>query len=212
MDQYIEYLSCKIIIIGDDAVGKTTTINNYVHKPSISRDYISTLGIDFHAVKHQLKNGKSTKIHFWDTGGQEKYRSLITTYYKEICGAIVMYDVTNRKSFKSVAFWLGQLDEHNTCRTHKHPILVLANKCESPLREVFPEEGKSLAEENNLIFEEINATTNFNIRKPIADFIEKIHEQFENNHCPGIKKIRKMCIEKNTKKENDSICANCLIQ
>lgn len=49
------------------------------------------------------------KLHIWDTGGHEKFRSMISLYYRDAIGAIICYDLTDEKSFESVKYWVNEM-------------------------------------------------------------------------------------------------------
>ena len=50
------------------------------------------------------------KLHIWDTGGSEKFRSMIKLYYKDAAAAIICYDLAEEKTFNSVQFWIDQMN------------------------------------------------------------------------------------------------------
>jgi GTPase SAR1 family protein len=52
------------------------------------------------------------KLHIWDTGGSEKFRSMIKLYYKDAAAAIICYDVSDEKSFNSVYYWINQMQDN----------------------------------------------------------------------------------------------------
>lgn len=68
---------------------------------------------------------KKVRVQIWDTAGQEKYRATTKTYYKMAHAIMLVYDVTNRKSFEAIKEWLYQI-KMNTISTIK--ILLIGNK------------------------------------------------------------------------------------
>jgi len=115
----------KVIIIGDPSVGKTSLLRRIIDN-TFSDKYLSTLGVDF-SFKHLEVSGKKIKLQIWDTAGQEKYRSLITTYYRHTNGVIVVFDLDSPSSFKNVVTnWVGHLVAYITGETPK--LLILGNK------------------------------------------------------------------------------------
>ena len=69
---------------------------------------MSTTGVDFVTVRYRAKGGQICRIKIWDTCGQERYKSLVRSYFRTSDGVIVAFDLTNLKSFKDVQDWLGQ--------------------------------------------------------------------------------------------------------
>merc|ERR1712137_1541121 len=90
----------KVVILGDSGVGKSSILLRFVTN-DFHPNYESTIGASFMA-KMMIHNDKAYKLQIWDTAGQEKYHCLAPLYYKDSTVAIVVYDVTNRESFKVV--------------------------------------------------------------------------------------------------------------
>ena len=140
------HLTFKILVIGDEDVGKTTLINHYTLTPACFNSG-STVGIDFQsrmvalsadaaddsataaAVVKSVKNYEHVKFCFWDTSGSPQYQSLAQTYYKHISAVIVVFDLSNEKTYASLYSYIHRAIKKNVCiHHHKHPILVIGNK------------------------------------------------------------------------------------
>ena len=141
------HLTFKILVIGDEDVGKTTLINHYTLTPACFNSG-STVGIDFQsrmvalsadavdddsataaAVVKSVKNYEHVKFCFWDTSGSPQYQSLAQTYYKHISAVIVVFDLSNEKTYASLYSYIHRAIRKNVCiHHHKHPILVIGNK------------------------------------------------------------------------------------
>ena len=89
--------SLKIVIVGNSGVGKSNLLSRFT-KNDFSDKNKSTIGVEF-AVKKVMINKKIINVEVWDTAGQEKYRAITSVFYRSAIGAIVVYDVTNRKKF-----------------------------------------------------------------------------------------------------------------
>ena len=96
----IEYL-LKILVIGDAGVGKSNIMMRYT-KNKFDASKEPTIGTDFFSKVVDVGEGKQAKLQIWDTAGQEKYRAIASTYYKGAAGVMIVYDVTQRKSFEHV--------------------------------------------------------------------------------------------------------------
>ena len=115
----------KIIIIGDPSVGKTSLLRRIIDN-TFNPKYNSTLGVDF-SFKHLDVSGSKVKLQIWDTAGQEKYRSLITTYYKHTNGIIIVFDLSDMNSFRNILEnWLKHIIAYLQDEFPK--ILILGNK------------------------------------------------------------------------------------
>lgn len=99
----------KLLLIGDSGVGKTCILCRF-SDDSFSSSFISTIGIDF-KIKTIDVDGKKIKLQIWDTAGQERFHTITTTYYRGAMGIMLVYDITNGKSFDSISKWLRNIDE-----------------------------------------------------------------------------------------------------
>lgn len=129
---------CKVVLIGESGVGKTSVISRFVNN-SFDNEVISTTGASY-AVKiltFDEYQGKSVKYEIWDTAGQEKYRGLTKIFYKDAKIAILIYDITNAKSYEELKnYWVNQLQENGP----KDIIIGIAgNKCDLFEEEEVPE-------------------------------------------------------------------------
>ena len=100
---------CKTIIVGDSGVGKTTIIGRYVNKYNSKEK--STIGASF-SNKLENVNGKQVLFEIWDTAGQERFRSINNIFYQDAYICIMVYDITNQKSFDSLKdYWYNSVKE-----------------------------------------------------------------------------------------------------
>ena len=82
-----------LLMIGDSGVGKSSLLLRFSDDKYRESDS-STIGVDF-KVKQVELDGKQVKLQMWDTAGQEKYRTITSSYYRNAQGIIVAYDVTS---------------------------------------------------------------------------------------------------------------------
>ena len=90
----------KIIVIGDSGVGKTCLLNRFV-KEQFSQLYKATIGADF-LSKEVVIDEKHVSLQLWDTAGQERFQSLGMAFYRGADACILVFDITNQKSFESI--------------------------------------------------------------------------------------------------------------
>ena len=99
----------KLILLGDTNTGKTTILNTYIN---LQKQYITfdpTIGIDFASRIIELDDGKRVKLHCWDTAGQEKFRCIVRSYFRDVACILLTFDVTSRRSFNNVRSWLNDI-------------------------------------------------------------------------------------------------------
>lgn len=87
----------KIVIVGDSGVGKTNVLLRFTDS-LYKHSHVATIGIDF-KVKTMSLNGTKIKMQIWDTAGQERFKTITETFYKGTSGILLIFSVTNRKSF-----------------------------------------------------------------------------------------------------------------
>ena len=105
-----EALQCKVVLIGESGVGKTSIINRYTHNKFNESETI-TIGASFIAKTILLKDyNQSIKFEIWDTAGQEKYRSLAKVFYKNAAVCVLVYDITRKNSFEALKnYWINEI-------------------------------------------------------------------------------------------------------
>jgi len=105
-----ESLQCKVVLIGETRVGKTSIINRYI-SDNFSSSLSPTPGASFTAKTVFIKDyNQSIKFEIWDTAGQEKYRSLAKVFYTNRDAIILIYDITERRSFEEIKnYWINEI-------------------------------------------------------------------------------------------------------
>ena len=102
-------IRCKTIVVGDSGVGKTTIIGRYINKYNSNEK--STIGASF-TNKLEDVNGKNVLFEIWDTAGQERFRSINNIFYQDAYICILVYDITNKKSFESLKeYWYSAVKD-----------------------------------------------------------------------------------------------------
>ncbi|XP_012369872.1 ras-related protein Rab-13 [Octodon degus] len=115
----------KLLLIGDSGVGKTCLIIRFA-EDNFNSTYISTIGIDFKIRTVDIE-GKKIKLQVWDTAGQERFKTITTAYYRGAMGIILVYDITDEKSFENIQTWMKSIRENASAGVER---LLLGNKCD----------------------------------------------------------------------------------
>jgi small GTP-binding protein len=167
----------KLIFLGDQSVGKTCILNRYVND-EFTENYQATIGLDFQSKNINLGN-QEINILFYDTAGQEKFRSLIPLYTRDAKIILLVYDISSKESFIHLSDWLQELEN---VKKDEVIFALVGNKSDlKDNRQVTLEEGQKFAEENNFIFQEISAKEN----EGFSDlFNNKIFEEIKTKFKP----------------------------
>ncbi|KAL0270587.1 UNVERIFIED_CONTAM: hypothetical protein PYX00_007945 [Menopon gallinae] len=160
----------KLLLIGDSGVGKTCILFRF-SDDAFNTSFISTIGIDFKIKTVELR-GKKIKLQIWDTAGQERFHTITTSYYRGAMGIMLVYDITNERSFENIVKWLRNIDEHANEDVEK---MILGNKCDmEDKRIVSKEKGEAIGREHGIKFMETSAKTNTNIDSAFNQLAEAI--------------------------------------
>lgn len=115
--------SYKIIVIGDSGTGKSSLILQFTNNV-FSNSYHSTIGVDFRTKIFQVDDN-IVRLYIWDTAGQERFKSITRSYYNTAEGIILVFDITNKKSFESLPLWLNDFIYHGKTNL---PIILVGTK------------------------------------------------------------------------------------
>ena len=172
---YQEDNSIKIILLGEAGCGKTNLINVCCDL-EFDENSASNITASFSEKKITIKNTEYN-LKLWDTVGQEKFRSLNSLFIKDSHICILVYDITMKKSFDELDFWLKTVEE----KLGKRPLIaVVGNKIDLYENEkVSEEEGKDYAKKLKAPFLLTSAKTD---SKGFIKFVNKLVEQFLEKH------------------------------
>jgi len=166
----------KIILIGNTGVGKSC-LSLRATKGIFKDDNVSTLGFEFFNINIKIDT-KVVKLQIWDTCGQEAYRSLISGFYHNTELAIIVYSVTDRKSFEDIEIWLKQLKTHGSADCK---VFLIANKIDEEKRLVTTNEGIECKNEHGFMcYMETSAKTGVNSRELFVNVALTLYNIFKD--------------------------------
>ena len=163
----------KVLLLGDSTVGKTCFLMRFTEN-TFQEIHMSTIGLDYRFKKMTLENQEVATVQIWDTAGQDRFRAITKNYYKGAHGILLIYDVTNQKSFDNVKNWVGQIREN---ASEKAIIYIVGNKVDDTAhRVVSKEQGEETAKEFNLKFFEASAKEDINIAPTFQALVNDIYK------------------------------------
>jgi len=162
----------KILLIGSSGVGKSSISNKFVKQEFIT-DTISTIGVDLKIKTIKYKD-KLFKCQLWDTAGHERFKSITSSYYRGSDCAIVVFDLTNKDSFKDLSFWLQEIKNHNETILY----YLVGNKCDliEKRKNKSSDIEKFIIENNIDNYIEVSAKNNTNIEILFKNIVVKFYE------------------------------------
>ena len=160
-----------LFTLGNSSVGKSSFIVRYT-KDTFKSNYLATIGIDFMLKSTKLPSGENVKICFYDTAGQEQYKSIAFNLIKGADGILLMYDISNKETFDAITGWIESIKE---VKGNDFPIELIGNKCDLIEKRVIQkEEGQKIADDNGFLFFETSNKDKINIEESVIAIINTI--------------------------------------
>lgn len=161
----------KITLLGEKNVGKTSLVYRYIEN-KFRESYKATLGVNL-LKKDMDVDGNSVSAQVWDLGGQESFRSLRKLYLEGSNGALVMFDLTERKTFDKLNEWIESFRESRG----EQPIVLIGNKSDlENQRKVTDKEASNFAKDNNIELILTSAKTGQNVEEAFIKLTRRILE------------------------------------
>lgn len=165
----------KVIILGDSGVGKTSLMNQYVNK-KFSKQYKATIGADF-LTKEIMISDRTVTMQIWDTAGQERFQSLGVAFYRGADGCVLVYDITDSKSFEGLGSWKEEfLIQAAPQNPDDFPFVCIGNKLDlaDTQRQITQSNSASWAQEhNNMPLFEGSAKDATNVEQAFKEIAER---------------------------------------
>ena len=151
----------KCIVVGDGGVGKTALAVRLC-KGFFIEDYKMTIDVDFYVKTIEIDDF-NIKLQIWDTGGQERFNSIRSIYYRGARGAAIVFDLSNQESFEHIPRWVDEIKRETIGDI---PILLIGNKSDLiNSREVTSEDIYNITRRFNLLYMETSAKTGAEVSK-----------------------------------------------
>jgi Ras-related protein Rab-8A len=140
----------KLLLIGDSGVGKSCLLLRF-SDDSFTPSFITTIGIDF------------------------KIRTITTVYYRGAMGILLVYDVTDERSFSNIRNWFSNIEQHASEGVNK---ILIGNKCDMPDKKVISkDQGQALADEFGIKFLETSAKSNIGVEEAFFSIARDIKKR-----------------------------------
>ena len=189
-------LTFKIVLIGDSAVGKTQLCLKAT-KNKFEDFYSPTIGFEFITLFLKIDD-KNIKINIWDTCGQEVYKSLIDSFYRDSSLIILAYSIDNQNSYLNLDVWLQ--DVKKMCNENIKLALVGTKSDYKEKRQVSNEDGLKFKNENNFdLFMETSSKNGNNV----DNFFIEIGKILYNDYIKNVKEGRKISLDSIKTNSND---------
>ena len=177
-DEEEEYIPCKVVLLGEAGVGKTSLLTRFV-SGTFSQLVMSSTGSSFVTKNIELDENNKIKFKICDTAGKEKYRSLAKIFYQSAAVALLVYDITTQSSFNGLKdYWAKEIRESSP---EDIIVAVVANKSDDYMeQQVDMQDGKNLAKELNAIFQTTSAKLGTGVNELFTLIAEKFIDPTKN--------------------------------
>lgn len=198
-------INIKTIIIGDTYSGKTSILNRYINH-YFNTSFMATIGVDYY--KNELiKENTKYKFTIWDTSGQEKFNSIITSYYRDTGAVIFVFDLTNYNSFLNIKNWIARVELYSKNKIIK---ILVGNKCDLVNDKLDRNIITKFCKNNNIEYLETSAKNNINIDEIFLKLADNIDNNINNvdnvnyvNENSGIKVLNTFSFNDTKKHSNE---------
>jgi small GTP-binding protein len=112
----------KLVCVGNSGVGKSSLIHRYSRR-EFNPHFVSTIGVDFEIKEIDIL-GKKVKLQLWDCAGNERFRTITTSYYRGASVIMLVYDIMDESSMCAIPDWIREIRQHNP----DGRILLVGNK------------------------------------------------------------------------------------
>uniref|UniRef100_A0A8C9HLM6 Ras-related protein Rab-1A n=1 Tax=Piliocolobus tephrosceles TaxID=591936 RepID=A0A8C9HLM6_9PRIM len=130
MNPKYDYLF-ELLLIGDSGAGRSCLLRRFADD-TYTESYISTVGVDFKIRTIEL-DGKTIKLQIQNTAEQERFRTVISSYYRGARGILVVYDVKDQESLNNIKQGLQKIDRYPSENINR---LLVGNKCDLTTKKV----------------------------------------------------------------------------
>jgi small GTP-binding protein len=162
----------KLMILGNQAVGKSSIMLRYTDD-IFHYNMMGTAGVDI--KKKMVKNNQETiKVMIYDTAGHDRFRQITKNLYKGSQGIMLVYDVSDKKTFEGVTDWMDHI-KSNADSTIE--IILVGNKIDITNREVSYEDGIALSTKYKVPIVETSALTGVGIETAFLTLIQNISDR-----------------------------------
>ena len=197
----------RFVFIGDCGVGKTAFSNKLING-NYSNNHDTTIGVDYFSNNVTINNSTTVKCKIWDTSGLKSFVPLTKSYYKDIAGAILFYDVSNKKTFDNLPFWMDELNRRGPAGYGISKLLI-GNKIDLSSRQISYQQAKEFAEDNGYIYLEMSVKDDYNVSDKLTTIVEDIYANREKNKGLKLPKIQTINLEKRRNRESAWCCYIC---
>jgi len=162
----------KVLIVGPGAVGKTSLLERLVYD-RFSENYKLTIGVNFLSKVIDIRGNGKVKLTIWDIGGQKRFETMRSEFYKGASGAVLVFDLTRMETYNAIEGWLNEVRYY----TGNIPFILIGNKVDlldDIGRIIEKREAEEFARTHNSIYIETSAKIGKNVEEAFNAFSQML--------------------------------------
>ena len=179
----------KFIIIGNTGTGKSSLLTQFTDK-RFSPIHDLTIGVEFGSKILPIKYDNqdyNIKLQVWDTAGQESFKSITRSYYRDAAGVMLVFDISRRDTFEHLKNWLEDIKRYSNKDVN---VILIGNKIDlEHKRRVSREDAEDFALNNGFKYIETSAKEYDNTYRTFEELAYNVLDNhLKNNKNTGVKK------------------------
>lgn len=204
-DKYEFDCSKKVITLGTSGVGKSCILRRYSDN-IFDEKVFTTIGLSVILKEIKLKNGKNITLKLIDTAGQEKYKALSKSNFKNVDAVLFIFSINSDTSFEDVITWIDLFNENYNGKSNI-PQYLVGNKLDLE-RNVSKDMVNEFINENmKYKYFETSAKDNIGIKELFEDLAENLYKIHIKENTK--KKSQNTYILKNINPKKENKCIMC---
>jgi len=165
----------KVLIMGDSNVGKSAIALQF-SESRFEPSTLASVGVDF-CTKVVNVDDANVKVNVWDISGGERFKTITMGLYRNVMGALLVYDVTDFLSFENIEYWLKNLEAN---ASEEIVLVLVGNKTDREIERVISyDKGSTLANKFGCSFFETSALTGSNIMQALKSITKQCKNKLE---------------------------------
>ena len=166
-----------VILVGDSGVGKTSILKRFING-EFTEKMQCTIDIEFKTKNLKIDKNLYANLKIFDTAGQEKYRALTKSYFRNADGVILVFDLTDENSFNRINKWINDINENS----ENVEIILVGNKADLNDRQISKTKAENLANEKNYKYIETSAKDGTNILLLFEELATGMHKKRQDDN------------------------------
>ena len=200
-----EEIIFKIITLGDTGVGKTSIINRYI-TGKFTDNIATTLGVNYSYKNLTFNKTHKIMLKLIDTCGQEKYRALSKSYYKNADGVLFIFGLNDKDSFDNIKEWMECFNKESKKEYGDIPKVLVGNKCDLEFDEELDQNLiNEFSRANKIKYIESSAKDDKNINA----LFEELGKMIYKNGLPLDKQEESIIISGSEEQKKSNKCSFC---